>query len=634
MANHAAEEKPLRKMAEAFKDLANTLNSQTLDEAAKMEVAPFSHACTFVSPLFRCLGIAFKFAELDYVAKVGDLAEASKSITTLHTMMDQDIQANCVRKAGSHTRNLLKVKRGLDMVKVLFEEIIAAEIEVLRSTFFWQGNEDKRKYHLVKWEEMNISKKIGGNQSLMMKWLWKFASAENSLWKEVIAAKYGMRDKWMTTKVTSPYGSSAWRSISDLWDLVLERSYCKVGNGRKVVFWMDKWCGQVPLSQRFPDLYDLCQMQQATVAELWNDQGWNLHFRRNLNDWEMCRITEFLVTLPQFSNLSEEEDSLVWNVGSKGCFTVNSAYEDLNTVGIEEVEWPWKMIWKTKIPYKGIVLIGRARGSFKRRGVGQGGARSKIEDEIARGEESVKKAEKTSTILQLKVDTPKKSRNLMGLGSCTVIVMGQCRAGLSGAEQGETVNHLFLHCKWTTQLWQMFTNMREIKWVKPGRIKEEERRRDGRLSHHVYGGQVPEGEGSSTLVLRCTWKIGCLTSLLACWCNGSRSMRAFEDHGGNSDGSSHESTLWLRNRYHRGNSLKDPASKAYTQVFAPYHGWAIRKAVSAGMYALPTRQQLMIKLNEDEDSARTQMQNYVASCETVITYIDKLFTSRDLGIDW
>lgn len=124
-------------------------------------------------------------------------------------------------------------------------------IEVLR-TFFWQGNEEKRNYHLVKWEEMNISKKIGGvsvrnmkfqNQSLMMKWLWKFASAENSLWKEVIAAKYGMRDKWMTTEVAFLYGSSVWRSISDLWDLVLERSYCKVGNGRKVAFWMDKWCG-------------------------------------------------------------------------------------------------------------------------------------------------------------------------------------------------------------------------------------------------------------------------------------------------------------------------------------------------------------------------------------------------------
>lgn len=51
--------------------------------------------------------------------------------------------------------------------------------------------------------------------------------------------------------------------------------------------------------------------------------------------------------------------------------------------------------------------------------------------------------------------------------------------------------------------------------------------------------------------------------------------------------------------FDRGNSLKDPASKAYAQVFAPYHGWAIRKAVAAGMYALPTKAQLLNKLNED-----------------------------------
>ncbi|XP_010241182.1 PREDICTED: accelerated cell death 11 isoform X2 [Nelumbo nucifera] len=116
-------EKPLRKIAEAFKDLSVTVNSQTQD----VEVAPFSHACSLVSPLFGCLGIAFKFAEMDYVAKVVDLTEASKSIDTLRTMLDRDIQHNCVRKAGSHSRNLLRVKRGLDMVRVLFEQILATE---------------------------------------------------------------------------------------------------------------------------------------------------------------------------------------------------------------------------------------------------------------------------------------------------------------------------------------------------------------------------------------------------------------------------------------------------------------------------------------------------------------------------
>ena len=51
--------------------------------------------------------------------------------------------------------------------------------------------------------------------------------------------------------------------------------------------------------------------------------------------------------------------------------------------------------------------------------------------------------------------------------------------------------------------------------------------------------------------------------------------------------------------FSRDNSLKNPASKAYAQVFSPYHGWAIRKAVAAGMYALPTKAQLLQKLNED-----------------------------------
>lgn len=37
---------------------------------------------------------------------------------------------------------------------------------------------------------------------------------------------------------------------------------------------------------------------------------------------------------------------------------------------------------------------------------------------------------------------------------------------------------------------------------------------------------------------------------------------------------------------------------AYAKVCAPYHTWAVRTAVSAGMCALPTRDQLLMKLNE------------------------------------
>lgn len=44
--------------------------------------------------------------------------------------------------------------------------------------------------------------------------------------------------------------------------------------------------------------------------------------------------------------------------------------------------------------------------------------------------------------------------------------------------------------------------------------------------------------------------------------------------------------------------LKEVASTAYGEVCAPYHSWGVRTAVYAGMYTLPTRDQLFVKLNE------------------------------------
>lgn len=59
-------DKTLRKIGGAFKEIASAVNSEAVD----IDVASFSHACSLVSPIFGYLGFAFKFAEMDYVAKV------------------------------------------------------------------------------------------------------------------------------------------------------------------------------------------------------------------------------------------------------------------------------------------------------------------------------------------------------------------------------------------------------------------------------------------------------------------------------------------------------------------------------------------------------------------------------------
>lgn len=58
--------KPLSAVADAFEELAKIIESGSKD----LRLRQFSDACSLVSVLFGCLGMAFKFAEMKYVAKV------------------------------------------------------------------------------------------------------------------------------------------------------------------------------------------------------------------------------------------------------------------------------------------------------------------------------------------------------------------------------------------------------------------------------------------------------------------------------------------------------------------------------------------------------------------------------------
>ena len=60
---------PLSKIACSFEELSEIVKS-SLDSDYDLRLKPFCEACTLVSILFGCLGIAFKFAEMEYTAKV------------------------------------------------------------------------------------------------------------------------------------------------------------------------------------------------------------------------------------------------------------------------------------------------------------------------------------------------------------------------------------------------------------------------------------------------------------------------------------------------------------------------------------------------------------------------------------
>ena len=62
----------------------------------------------------------------------------------------------------------------------------------------------------------------------------------------------------------------------------------KVGDGRRVRFWKDRWCREDSLDVAFPRLYNLASSKDAWVAQLWDQSRnlgcWNLVFTRLNND--------------------------------------------------------------------------------------------------------------------------------------------------------------------------------------------------------------------------------------------------------------------------------------------------------------------------------------------------------------
>ena len=159
----------------------------------------------------------------------------------------------------------------------------------------------------MKWETMLLSKKDGGlgirnlrlqNESLRLKWLWRYINEDKALWKEVIVSKYGEASPWCTEMVTDTYGVGVWRTIrnyGNLWKTILASRLAM----EQRQFWRDRWFDQTHLKEAFSYLFLICVNPEVTIQECWSTQGWDISFRRRLNDWEIERVALLLGKIGQ-----------------------------------------------------------------------------------------------------------------------------------------------------------------------------------------------------------------------------------------------------------------------------------------------------------------------------------------------
>ncbi len=77
---------------------------------------------------------------------------------------------------------------------------VAHRIEKIQQDFLWGGLGEEFKYRLVNWDHVCEPICCGGleirnlvlfNQALLGKWLWRYASEKEALWRKLVESKYG-----------------------------------------------------------------------------------------------------------------------------------------------------------------------------------------------------------------------------------------------------------------------------------------------------------------------------------------------------------------------------------------------------------------------------------------------------------
>jgi hypothetical protein len=176
-----------------------------------------------------------------------------------------------------------------------------------RNRFFWEGQGTKKKYHLVKWQDICQPKGQGGlgvtntklmNIALMAKWIWRCFSGENEdlLWLKLLRAKYRVSDLFTSP---NPVGCSPfWHSIHKIKNLFRVGVRFHPGAESKISFWNDLWVGEVVLRARFPSLFQKSSDSDLSIAQAYSEEEWRIPFRRSLdqNDlqaWrDLCSVVE------------------------------------------------------------------------------------------------------------------------------------------------------------------------------------------------------------------------------------------------------------------------------------------------------------------------------------------------------
>ena len=121
--------------------------------------------------------------------------------------------------------------------------------------------------------------------------------------------------------------------IMQEWLTFSQNTTSSLGNGRRLGFWKDPWCGETVLCNAFPTLFNLVVHKDVRVVDVWNssreDGGWSPVFLRPFNDWGVEEVERFLHFLHNKKIRPFQEDRLLLKETMTDGFSVRLMYRKL-----------------------------------------------------------------------------------------------------------------------------------------------------------------------------------------------------------------------------------------------------------------------------------------------------------------
>ncbi|GKE33130.1 putative reverse transcriptase domain, reverse transcriptase zinc-binding domain protein, partial [Tanacetum coccineum] len=222
------------------KSTAYFCNVLNYTKMAILQILPFEEGCLPV----KYLGVPLVSSRLIY----RDCKELIEKVQ--HRIRDWK------NKSLSAAGRLQLVKSVIGSMHVYWASVfilpsrVLLDFEQLMRNFLWCQGESQKGKSKVAWEVVCLPKKKGGlglrrldlfNKALMVTHIWNLLSRKESLWVKWIQV-YKLRGHNFFEISFRGNMTWGWRKILQLWPLIRDHIWYRIGDGATCSLWFDRWC--------------------------------------------------------------------------------------------------------------------------------------------------------------------------------------------------------------------------------------------------------------------------------------------------------------------------------------------------------------------------------------------------------